>query len=97
MRNTAVRDGDQVLYKRTKVDKATPALHEDIPKNRKHPGRGIGRQSSIAGAHEDVVAKDLMVDQLWLWVLDGGMSFTIASTGLSSDNRLISCLIVNLF
>ena len=72
LRNTSVRDADQVLYKRTKVDKDSPAPREIAAKHLKHIGRGIGRQSSIAGAHEDVIAKVLMVDQLWLWVLDGG-------------------------
>ena len=48
LRNTASRDADQVLYRRTKLI------------------------TSMYGALEDVVAKVLMVDQLWLWILDGG-------------------------
>ena len=95
LRNTAVRDADQVLYKRTKVDKDTPAPQEYGSKQRKNLGRGIGRQSSIAGAHEDVIAKVLMVDQLWLWVLDGGKCSTITTWGTSSDIWLTSSLVVN--
>lgn len=96
LRNTAVRDADQVLYKRTKVDKDTPLPQENTSKNRKHLGQGIGRQSSIAGAHDDIIAKVLMVDQLWLWVLDGGKCSIISSTDPLSDNWLTSCLVVDL-
>ena len=73
LRNTAVRDADQVLYKRTKNSKdSAPPPRENAMKHLKHIGRGVGRQASATGAHEEVIAKVLMVDQLWLWVLDGG-------------------------
>ena len=73
LRNTSVRDADQVLYKRTKMSKDSQAPRDHPMKPFKHIGRGTNRQASVAGgAHEDVVAKVLMVDQLWLWVLDGG-------------------------
>ena len=73
LRNTAVRDADQVLYKRTRINKDSPSLQrETAMQHLKHIGRSVGRQASVTGAQEDVVAKVLMVDQLWLWVLDGG-------------------------
>lgn len=73
LRNTAVRDADQVLYKRTRINKdSPPLLRETAMQHLKHIGRGVGRQASVTGAQEDVIAKVLMVDQLWLWVLDGG-------------------------
>lgn len=73
LRNTSVRDADQVLYKRTRISKdSPPPARETAMRHLKHVGRGVSRQSSVAAAQEDVVAKVLMVDQLWLWVLDIG-------------------------
>lgn len=65
LRNTTVRDGDQVLYKRTKADKDTHQSREP-PKQSKHILRGSNRQRSYADTLGDGAAKVLMVDQLWL-------------------------------
>ncbi|KAL8789142.1 MAG: hypothetical protein Q9195_006963 [Heterodermia aff. obscurata] len=87
LRNTDVRDADQVLYKRTKNSKdSAPPPRESAMKHLKHIGRGVGRQASVTGAHEDVVAKVLMVDQLWLWVLDGETVVTFAAPKEKEDN-----------
>lgn len=73
LRNTAVRDADQILYKRTKTDKAASSA-KDPPKKSWHPGRSSsGRKDQ--SAPEDISAKVLMVDQLWLWVIDAGKCF----------------------
>ena len=81
LRNTTVRDADQVLYKRTKVDKDLQ-VPETSQKQLKHTGRGVGRQSSIASKQGDVIAKVLMVDQLWLWVLDSRKSLCCHTANL---------------
>lgn len=76
LRNTSVRDGDQILYKRTKADADAPPAKEE---KSKHKHRSLGRRSVAAGAnidptsgvpHADADAKVLMVDQMWLWVID---------------------------
>ena len=70
LRNTAVRDADQILYKRTKLDADAPS-HKDLSvKHRLQSSRtAAARQSSLPNAN-DTVAKVLMVDQLWLWIVD---------------------------
>lgn len=76
LRNTSVRDGDQVLYKRTKADADAPPPKEEKLKHKRRP---LGRRSVAAGANIDPTtgalpvdadAKVLMVDQMWLWVID---------------------------
>ena len=79
LRNTSVRDGDQVLYKRTKADKDAQPSHEYLAKQNKHMGRASARQPISGGHASDGPAKVLMVDQLWLWVLDGETVVTFAS------------------
>ena len=74
LRNTAVRDADQVLYKRTKADKDTQPLRETPMKHLKHASKSLPVHSTSDGA-----AKVLMVDQLWLWVLDNETVVTFAS------------------
>ena len=70
LRNTAVRDADQILYKRTKQDADAPP-HKDLSmRHRLQSNRtAAARQSSLLNAN-DTVAKVLMVDQLWLWIVD---------------------------
>ncbi|KAL9098317.1 MAG: hypothetical protein Q9163_006008 [Psora crenata] len=64
--NTSVRDHDQILWKRTRLDA------ENMPKVRRGSAQnfveGTARQpTSVSRNH---VAKVLMVDQLWLWIVD---------------------------
>ena len=86
LRNTSVRDGDQILYKRTKADKNTQPSRETAAKHLKRVNRGSGRQSVSAGLASDGAAKVLMVDQLWLWVLDGETVVTFASPKEKDEN-----------
>ncbi|KAL8824737.1 MAG: hypothetical protein Q9191_004855 [Dirinaria sp. TL-2023a] len=74
LRNTAVRDADQVLYKRTKADKDPQPLRETLMKHSKHVNKLLPAHPASDGA-----AKVLMVDQLWLWVLDNETAITFAS------------------
>lgn len=70
LRNTAVRDADQILYKRTKTDKEA-SLAKDSSKKSWHSGRSSSSQPAQS-TPEDISAKVLMVDQLWVWVIDAG-------------------------
>lgn len=81
LRNTAVRDADQVLYKRTKADKDAPPLRETPMKHLKHVSKILPAHSTSDGA-----AKVLMVDQLWLWVLDNETVVTFASPKEKEEN-----------
>jgi Mg2+ and Co2+ transporter CorA len=69
LRNTAVRDRDQILYKWTRVDQQVPQEPGSIPKL--PPRRSPAGQATVQPpADNDEAAKVLMVDQLWLWILD---------------------------
>ena len=78
LRNTSVRDGDQILYKRTRVDvdalltreNAIKDKHRSL-KGRRSVATGASASSSISAASADETAKVLMVDQMWLWIIDG--------------------------
>ncbi len=59
LRNTAVRDADQILYKRTK---------------------------RTSGADHDNTAKVLMVDQLWLWIMDNQTVITFFAAKEKEEN-----------
>lgn len=91
LRNTSVRDGDQVLYKRTKADSDKSRPKED----HKHKYRPLGRRSVAAGANGDLNmdptltdedARVLMVDQLWLWVIDNQTVVTFFAAKEKDDN-----------
>lgn len=92
LRNTSVRDGDQILYKRTKADADTPLLKEE---KLKHKHRSLGRRSVAAGANIDPTtgaspvdadAKVLMVDQMWLWVIDNQTVVTFFAPKEKEEN-----------
>ena len=85
LRNTAVRDADQILYKRTKVDADAP--HKDLSvKHRLQSSRtAAARQSSLPNAN-DTVAKVLMVDQLWLWIVDNKTVITFFAPKEKEDD-----------
>ena len=69
LRNTAVRDADQILYKRTKPDKdSVPS--KDCASGSRGNKRSTTNRSSILPGTDDGAAKVLMVDQLWLWIMD---------------------------
>ena len=86
LRNTAVRDADQILYKRTKVD-ADASSHKDLSvKHRLQSSRtAAARQSSLPNAN-DTVAKVLMVDQLWLWIVDNKTVITFFAPKEKEDD-----------
>ena len=77
LRNTTVRDGDQILYKRTRPDVDEPPKQYG---SKLHGIRSSLRQHTMATG--DGTAKVLMVDQLWLWVLD---SQTVATFFTSKE------------
>ena len=100
LRNTAVRDGDQILYKRTKAD-ADPSPPKEPPrptfkhKHRSSPGRrsvaaGAGMDGSEGAASVDDPAKVLMVDQMWLWIIDSKtvITFFAPKENEANDNGL---------
>ena len=86
LRNTAVRDADQILYKRTKLDADAPP-HKDLSvKHRLQSSRtAAARQSSLPNAN-DPVAKVLMVDQLWLWIVDNKTVITFFAPKEKEDD-----------
>lgn len=73
LHNTAVRDEDQILFKRTKVSQEVLPAKEPL-KKMWHSGRSLSNQQAQP-ISEDICAKVLMVDQLWLWVVDAGKSY----------------------
>lgn len=80
LRDTSVRDGDQILYKRTRPPRPEKELYESplehitgILQANRFPA---GQHASI-GTNDDA-SKVLMVDQLWLWVVDQRMFFTLS-------------------
>ena len=86
LRNTAVRDADQILYKRTKHDADAPP-HKDLSvKHKLQSSRtAAARQSSLPNAN-DTVAKVLMVDQLWLWIVDNKTVITFFAPKEKEDD-----------
>ena len=75
LRNTSVRDHDQVLYKQTRTQRAPdeslvkPTSMQHITAIL-HAARDPGLHASKVKTLKDSHAKVLMVDQLWLWILD---------------------------
>ncbi|KAL9616697.1 MAG: hypothetical protein Q9160_008450 [Pyrenula sp. 1 TL-2023] len=63
LRNTRARDDDQILYKRTKERAGTSPRKSKPPKQTKK-GEKLTQESPVADG------KVLMVDQLWLWMID---------------------------
>lgn len=73
LRNTAVRDADQILYKRTKIDKDDAPVKDSKMRQIFRPSADCDSQP----APEDVNGNVLMVDQLWLWILNNGECPTV--------------------
>ena len=83
LRNTSVRDADQILYKQTR----NPVV-PDFTANRSsmhnigailHAARAPGPRHSKVKTMSDGAAKVLMVDQLWLFVVDSETVVTFAA------------------
>ena len=68
LRNTTVRDADQILYKRTKPD-VDALLSKDTSKQSKLQGARSSLNLQSNTTADDGAAKVLMVDQLRLWIL----------------------------
>ena len=67
LRNTKVRDDDQILYKRTKEDaKHVPPLAKSSKIMAK-----LSLQNRTPTSSLSHIPKVLMVDQLWMWVING--------------------------
>ena len=93
LRNTSVRDADQILYKRTKFDNdAIPPKESKLKhKNRSTARRqsiaaGISNDANAAAATADDTAKVLMVDQMWLWIIDNQTVITFFSPKEKEDD-----------
>ena len=88
LRNTSVRDADQILYKRTKPDADTQQPKELSMKSKQRlqsSRAAAARQSSVPDS-EDAVAKVLMVDQLWLWIVDNKTVITFFAPKEKEEN-----------
>ena len=88
LRNTAVRDADQILYKRTKR-KTGVESSQGPPIKEKLSSRSAGRRNR-SSSNDDNAAKVLMVDQLWLWIMDNQtvITFFAAKEKEENDNGL---------
>ena len=89
LRNTAVRDADQILYKRTKP-KTEAQASKDPPVDEKLSNRSsAGGRGGLTSNNENT-AKVLMVDQLWLWIMDNQtvITFFAAKEKEENDNGL---------
>ena len=84
LRNTAVRDGDQILYKRTKPEVDAPA--KDTTKPSKLHGQRSSLNLQSKPAADSGAAKVLMVDQLWLWIIDNQTIITFFTPKEREDN-----------
>ncbi|MCJ1421829.1 hypothetical protein MMC32_008196 [Xylographa parallela] len=92
LRNTAVRDADQVIYKQTR----NPILPESISTkgSSMHNISAILRAARRSGPRpnkiktmSDGAAKVLMVDQLWLFVVDSSTVVTFAAPKEKNDDN----------
>lgn len=86
LRNTSVRDADQILYKRTRHDADAQPPRELSMKHRLQSSRvAASRRSSMPNNH-NTVAKVLMVDQLWLWIVDNKTVITFFAPKEREEN-----------
>ena len=88
LRNTSVRDADQILYKRTKSDADTQQPKESSmkAKQRLQTRRAAAARQFLVPDSEDAVAKVLMVDQLWLWIVDNKTVITFFAPKEKEEN-----------
>lgn len=85
LHNTAVRDGDQILYKRTKPEAKTAQPKEPMRRQERHSNR-LASSGEPQPPLDDVIAKVLMVDQLWLWILNNETVITFAAPKEEEDS-----------
>ena len=79
LKNTGTRDRDQVVYRAT-----TPEPHDCLERMDKEDGK-------CKQCHDDIrkVPRLIMVDQLWLWILDESTScFPISNSNLRPKDLL---------
>lgn len=94
LRNTSVRDGDQILYKRTKIDPDAPSPLKESRLKHKHRSAaerqsvavGASKDPSRGAAYIDDAAKVLMVDQMWLWIIDNQTVITFFAPKEEEDS-----------
>lgn len=67
LRNTKVRDDDQILYKRTMED---VGQSQPVHKSSKLMSK-LSVQNRASSASSSHAEKVIMVDQLWLWIING--------------------------
>ena len=92
LRNTTVRDGDQVIYKQTRnpilsegVTGKEPSMHNI--KAILHAARAPGPRYSKVKTMSDGAAKVLIVDQLWIFVVDDETIVTFCSPKEKTDDN----------
>ncbi|KAI4248261.1 MAG: hypothetical protein L6R42_009342 [Xanthoria sp. 1 TBL-2021] len=90
LRNTAVRDSDQILYKRTKADKDAEPPPLPTSKQPSHTGQVSIETDPLQDKPRDNGAKVLMVDQLWLWIVDEQTVVSFATPKEKEDDGGVS-------
>ena len=85
LRNTSVRDADQVLYKLTKPDENAQSSKGASTREKLSARSSVGRRSGLTGTDENT-AKVLMVDKLWLWIMDNQTVITFFAPKEKEDN-----------
>lgn len=85
LRNTAVRDADQILYKRTKR-KSEAESSQEPPTKEKLSSRSSAGPKRRSSDNDDNDAKVLMVDQLWLWIVDNQTVITFFAAKEKEEN-----------
>ena len=91
LRNTSVRDRDQILYKQTRVEppqqlSKEPATKSKAPQLKAQPKQPpAGQESLPSPPGDDEAAKVLMVDQLWLWIIDKSTVVTFFASKEQED------------
>lgn len=85
LRNTAVRDADQILYKRTKRKSEAESSQEPPVKEKLSSRSSAGPKRRLNG-DDDNDAKVLMVDQLWLWIMDNQTVITFFAAKEKEEN-----------
>jgi hypothetical protein len=86
LRNTSVRDGDQVLYKRTKPEVDPQIFKDATTKNKLHTNRSLASRRSGTTNTDEFAARVLMVDQLWLWIMDSQTVITFFAPKEKENN-----------
>ena len=112
LRNTSVRDSDQILYKRTRPPRPEIEPHE-LPREHitgKLRANKIPVDQQVELDRKEGASKVLMVDQLWLWVVDQRMfctlsfirsqalytSRSLSQTASTRDERMMSSVLSKL-